>query len=223
LSESITRLTIIEVMQDMAQEIENISSMLYSAVKKDKEGIEKLYRQELLLAKEKISRARDRIFDYLANGRLEVLPYKEFYINSSLQLENAVNKFDAGVYRLILLQGAQRDAHYDEVNDTIVYILEEIYNSSRSLVDLLRSLLSVRKASSEKRKMIEEKFSRIADSESRVDSIYRSGLAKILEFYKAEPSKLLLLKDAIEYLEDSMDCIYSSSVYIKLIGISWLT
>jgi len=102
--DSISKITLIEVLQNMAQDIQNISATLLTKMHENatNEYIEKFYRQDLMSVKDRISRNKDRIFDYLASGRLELISYKEFYINSSLQMECAISKLEAGIYRLLL-------------------------------------------------------------------------------------------------------------------------
>lgn len=223
-TESITKITLLEVLQDMAQDLQNISALLLSRIQENKNNdyLEKTYRQELMSTKDRIARNKDRIFDYLASGRLELVSYKEFYINSSLQLECAMSKLEAGIYRLILSYSLQKDIEKD-VEKAITSLLGETYNSSMYLVDLLRSISMGGKGNSEKRKILEDKFNKISDSEGKADIIYRTGLAKVLELYKNEPSKLISFKESIEYIEDSIDCLYNSSVYVKLIGLSGLS
>jgi len=221
--DSISKITLIEVLQNMAQDIQNISATLLTRMHENtkSEYIEKFYRQDLMSAKDRISRNKDRIFDYLASGRLELVSYKEFYINSSLQMECAISKLEAGIYRLLLSYSIDKSDD-SEVYKTIEGLIGEIYSSSQSLVDLLRSISTGTKGNSEKRKIIEERFNKISESEGRGDIIYREGLARVLVKYSDKPSRLISFKETIEYLEDCIDCLYNASVYIKLIGFSGL-
>ncbi|WP_048816772.1 hypothetical protein [Caldisphaera lagunensis] len=222
--DSLSKITLIEVLQNMAQDIQNVTAILLTNIRENSnvEYIEKFYRQELMSTKDKISRNKDRIFDYLASGRLELISYKEFYINTALQLECSISKLEAGIYRLLLSYSIEKGVDSD-IYKAIEGLIGEIYNSSQSLVDLLRSISTGTKGNSEKRKMIEERFNKISDSEEKGDMIYREGLAKVLMKYSDKPSRLISFKETIEYLEDCLDCLFNSAVYIKLIGFSGLS
>lgn len=222
--DSLSKVTLIEVLQNMAQDVQDVAATLLTRFRENSnmEYIEKYYRQDLMSTKEKISRNKDRIFDYLASGRLELVSYKEFYINTALQLECAMSKLEAGIYRLLLSYSMEKEADED-IYKAIDGLIGEIYNSSQSLVDLLRSISTGTKGNSEKRKMIEERFNKISDSEQKGDMVYREGLAKVLVKYSDKPSRLISFKETIEYLEDCLDCLFNSAIYIKLIGFSGLS
>jgi len=218
---SITVATLVERLMAMSQGVEDATAYLLQGIdwgSPSPEVVEKIYRQDLITFKDTVSKGKEGLLDFLVNGRLSLVPYKEFFIEASLQLECVMSRLEAGTYRLLLLLSIEK-APPREILDDVRSLLKELYDSSMILVDIQRASEAPPRDPAARRKLIDDKFARAAESEARADSIYRQALAKIVARYSGEPAKMLMFKEVIDAFEDAVDCAYSASTYSRLVGL----
>jgi hypothetical protein len=225
MGESLTSNTIIERLITMAQGVEDTSTHLLHVVSASSlmpEVVEKAYRQDLLQFRDVVTKGKEGLLDYIANGRLSVVTYKEFYIEAALQMECIMSRLEAGTYRLLLSLSLEK-ALPSNILESVRGLLRELQSSSIALVDMLRASEGPIKDPAARRKIIDDKFNLVSDSERRADAIYREALAAVTEAYSREAGKLLMLKEVIESFEDAVDCAYNTSTYVRLVGLGLLS
>lgn len=225
MGESITSNTIIERLITMAQGVEDTSShmlQVLSSAPISPELIEKTYRQDLLQFRDVVTKGKEGLLDYIANGRLSLIAYKEFYIEAALQMECIMSRLEAGTYRLLLSLSLERNLPEGLV-ESVRGLLRELQGSSIALVDMLRASEGPVKDPAARRKLLDDKFDLVSESEKRADAIYREALAMVAEKYSNEAAKLLMLKEVIDSFEDAVDCAYNASTYVRLVGLGLLS
>ncbi|MGC9071924.1 MAG: hypothetical protein ACP5HK_04435 [Acidilobus sp.] len=218
---SITVSTLLERLMAMSQGVEDATTFLLHGIdwkSPNAESVEKIYRQDLMAFKDVVSKGREGILDFMVNGRLTVIPYKEFFIEASLQLECIMSRLEAGTYRLLLLLSLERSP-LAELLENVRSLLRELQSSSMAVVDILRASEAPPRDPAMRRKLIDDKFVIAADSEARADSIYRQALARIIAAYASDPAKMMIFKEVIDAFEDAVDCAYNASTYVRLVGL----
>ncbi len=221
MASSITMATLIERLMAMSQGVEDATTFLLQGIdwrSPSPEAVEKIYRQDLISFKDVVSKGKEGILDFMVNGRLTLVPYKEFFIEASLQLECIMSRLEAGTYRLLLLLSLERSPPA-ELLESVRSLLRELYNSSIAVVDILRASEAPPRDVVGRRKLIDDKFQKAADSEARADSVYREALAKIVAAYSSNPAKMMIFKEVIDSFEDAVDCAYNASTYVRLVGL----
>ncbi|MGC9113222.1 hypothetical protein [Acidilobus sp.] len=225
MGESITSNIIIERLITMAQGVEDTSSHMLEVLSSPSfspELIEKTYRQDLLRFREVVTKGKEGLLDYIANGRLSLIAYKEFYIEAALQVECIMNRLEAGTYRLLLSLSLERNLP-ESLVESVRGLLRELQGSSIALVDMLRANEGPVKDPAARRKLLDDKFDLVSEAEKRADAIYREALAMVAEKYSNEAAKLLMLKEVIDSFEGAVDCAYNASTYVRLVGLGLLS
>lgn len=221
MASSITVSTLIERIMAMSQGVEDATAFLLQGIDwktPSPEAVEKIFRQDLITFKDVVSKGKEGVLDFMVNGRLSLVPYKEFFIDASLQLECIMSRLEAGTYRLLLLLSLERSPPPD-LMEAVRSLLRELYNSSIAIVDIIRASETPPRDVAGRRKLIDDKFQRAAEAESRADSVYREALAKIVAAYSSNPAKMMMFKEVIDAFEDAVDCAYNASTYVRLVGL----
>ncbi len=224
MTQSITVTTIIERLIDMASSLEDAASRIYKIINSEgpsPEVLEKFFRQDIMNFKSLVERGKDSLLEFIANGRVELIPYKEFYIDAALQLDCIMSRLEAGTYRLLMLLSMDR-APSREVMEDVKGMLRELNTEASLLVDVLRASEVPPKDLAARRKLLDDKFSLAMEAEARADNVYREALARILTIYKDNAAEMMIFKEVIDAFEDAVDCGYSASTYGRLLGLAML-
>lgn len=225
MGESLAAGTIIERLITMAQGVEDTSTHILQVIgagTPSPEVIEKTYRQDLIQFRDIVTKGKEGLLDYIANGRMSLIAYKEFYIEAALQMECIMSRLEAGTYRLLLSLSLEKSLPQD-VLESVRNLLRELQRSSIALVDMLRASEGPVKDPVARRKVLDDRFEQVSESEKRADTVYREALAMITSRYANEAAKLVMLKEVIDSFEDSVDCAYNASTYVRLVGLGLLS
>lgn len=216
-SGSISRATILELLSNMAREVELTASVAERVLKSKgftAAVLDKLSRQDVKMLKDKAENFRRRLLEYMANGRVEVVGFKEFYVAVALAIESAALKLDAAVYRLFLL-ASQNGPVEGDLAEVYLTLLARVRDAAGFLTDMVRLIGSLH---SEMRKRFSELETRLSQVESDADADYRRALAVVIDAYKDSASGLILTKEAADHLEDAVDALYNAGNYVAVIA-----
>ena len=225
MAQSITSVAMLERLMDMAVGVENASSALLQALSAPNvtaEYIDKAFRHDLLRFKELVAKGEESLLDFMANGRLSVIPYKQFYVDLALQLDCVMSRLEAGAYRLLMLYSID-SSPAQEIMDDARELLRQVGAEASLLADVLRASETPPKDPTMRRKLLDDKYAQGTDSEARADSVYREALARILVKYRDNPSEMMIFKEVIDSFEDAVDCAYRALTYGRIIGIGSLS
>jgi len=218
---SISKATITELLADMAREVEYTASVIERTLKEKgfrPEVIDKLSRQDLKMLKDKAERYRNRLLEYVANGRSEIVGLREFYTAIALSIENAALKVDSSMFRLLLALSKAKLAPQSFVEGYLT-LLSRIRDAAGYLTTLIRSV-AVGGYTKEARRRIQDLAVKLSQIEEDADSDYRHALAAVVEDLGDPPQAFVLGKEAIELLEDAIDLLYNAGNYATIIALS---
>lgn len=217
-SGSISRATIIEILANMAREVELTASVV-ERVLRDKgfepRVLDKLTRQDVKMLKDKSEAFRRRLLEYMANGRVEVLSFREFYVSIALAVESAALKLDAGMFRLFLLSNVEGNVD-DNLTELYLALLGRVRDAAGYLTEIIRLVPSAYLR--EQRRRLGELEARLSQVESDADNDYRKTIASVIDVYGENARGLILAKEAADHLEDAVDALYSAGNYAAIIA-----
>jgi uncharacterized protein Yka (UPF0111/DUF47 family) len=217
-SGSISRATIVELLANMAREVELTASVVERVLKEKGMGfpvLDKMSRQDVRMLKDKAETFRRRLLEYMANGRVEVVGFREFYVSIALSIESSALKLDAGIFRLLLLSKVSGEIP-DHIKDLYLSLLGRIRDAAGYLTDLIRLIASV--YNRDQRRRISDLEAKISQVESDADSDYRNAISSVIETYSADAKSLLLAKEAADYLEGAVDALYNAGNYAAIVA-----
>ncbi|MEB2836012.1 MAG: hypothetical protein GSR80_001221 [Desulfurococcales archaeon] len=220
-SGSISKVTITELLSDMAREIEYTASVVERALREKGfrgEVLDKLARQDVKMLKDKAERYRNRLLEYVANGRAEIVGLREFYTAIALSIENSALKMDASIFRLLLYISSSTSTPA-RIEERYLALLGKLRDTAGYLTSLIRAI-SLGGHTREARRRIQELATKISQVEEDADVEYRRALAAIVEELGGDVKGFVLVKEAVDHLEDAVDLLYNAGNYATIIALS---
>ncbi|MEB3860197.1 MAG: hypothetical protein LRS43_03190 [Desulfurococcales archaeon] len=221
-SSNITEAVILEILANMARELENISFKVSRSMVESRPGseaLEKLYRQDIMRAKGEVQKLRYKLHEYLAAGRMGLVEMAHVYTIIADDLAEAMSSLELGVYMTLLLS-SRRENSSEDVARGLKEMYRMIADASAILASAVRMVQEASQASEEVLKLLSGKITKIEVMEEDADAVYRKLVASILENYGNDPVALVTSKDVADRLEDFMDKIASAGHYVRLIQAS---
>ena len=169
------------------------------------EVLDKFLRQDIAMAKERVDNAVEKILYYIASARMELIDYKEFFINISLRYRDIIDKLEATTHRMLLLRRKVTDGKDERIIKDIsklVKISEEILFT---LTSSLRSLINISEGGSSVLKSIESGVSKIKLNEKTADEIYRQVFERLLDTFGDSMTVYVLYREVIDRIEEVID------------------
>ncbi len=220
-SGSISKVTITELLSDMAREIEYTASVVERALREKGfrgEVLDKLARQDVKMLKDKAERYRNRLLEYVANGRAEIVGLREFYTAIALSIENSALKMDASIFRLLLYISSSTSTPA-RIEERYLALLGKLRDTAGYLTSLIRAI-SLGGHTREARRRVQELATKISQVEEDADVEYRKALAAIVEELGGDVKGFVLVKEAVDHLEDAVDLLYNAGNYATIIALS---
>ena len=169
------------------------------------EVIDKFLRQDLAMAKDRIDDAVEKILYYIASARMELIDYKEFFINIALRFRNIIDMVEATTHRILLLRRKINDGSDEEIIKGIAKLVKIGEEMLFTLTSSLRSLTSMGEESSGVVKIIETNVDKIKLREKTADEIYRSVFERLLDVFGNNMVAYILYREVLDSIEDTVD------------------
>ncbi|MCE4613451.1 MAG: DUF47 family protein [Desulfurococcales archaeon] len=218
-SGNITEAVLLEILANMARELENVAFRVSRSVAEGRlgsEALEKLYRQDIMRAKGEVQKLRYKLHEYLAAGRMGLVEMADVYTMIANDLAEAVSSLELGVYMTLLLS-SKKGAAADDVAKGLIEMYRMASDASTMLASAVRMVQEASHASEEILKLLSGKISKIEMMEEEADAAYRKLVASIFERYNGDPVALIASKDVADRLEEFMDRVASAGYHVRLI------
>jgi uncharacterized UPF0160 family protein len=208
---SLSKTALIEQLIFIAGEVSSVSSTITrtfpeSGALPETAVIDKMLRQDVKLAKSRVDSTVDKLLEYLAASRLELVDHKEFFINIAIRYKKIMDRLETTVHRLFLLRKKLPESEQDkEVNEYIKKLLKMQEKMLFTLSSSIRALLSVNHGTREMLRSIESDFTRMKLTEENADETYREAFELVLDKFQDSMLGYVLYREVIDTLEDSID------------------
>jgi len=223
-SGNISREVVIEHLVNIARELESIivaiNNTFDSSSLPRAEVVDKLFRQDLVMSKDRIEKSIAQLLLYIASGRIELVDSKELILRVTEGYRDIVTKLEAFIHRIKLAKRA--GVEFDEkIFKTMKEMLKDIAEASGHITTLAR--LSGRALGNhDVARMMETRNDKVQEIERLVDELYREVLDKLID--TADDFKTyILVRDAISMLEDTMDLLSKLSLNYFILGVGMAT
>ncbi|MCY0860245.1 MAG: phosphate transport regulator [Sulfolobaceae archaeon] len=212
---SIAIMTILENIEKISLDLIDESRIFHSLLdlieeKKDEE-LNQLY-QKINGLKNAIEDSKYKVEEYIYKIGEGIL-FRELYINTLNNLEKIAQNIDAAGYRIIALKINKELEISDEIKTNLKEISEKLIFALDKLNESLRNIVTNIELSN--KKSIE-----IIKIEEDVDLAYREFEMKLFSSKNLSLLEVMLLKDVVDRLEDSVDLlkeIANNILYINLV------
>lgn len=205
---SLTRRSVLEQLSNMARELAYASGRISKALMGgDIEGAYKVARE----AKEGVDTVYYRLLDYIAGGRIELLDNADLYLFVARSLHRASQRLEAAVFRLTILGG---DVGEDALRRAALLLVKakEAASNLDSAITMLAS------ASPESRGLVKSRMGYVARLEDEADSEYRSLISWLVDSSGIPPARMIILKDAADFIESVVDDIFEAANHLRIIA-----
>lgn len=221
---SISREVVIEHLVNIARELESIivavNNTFGSSSLPDAEVLDKLFRQDLVMSKDRIEKSIAQLLLYIASGRIELVDSKELILRVTEGYRDTVMKIEAFIHRIELAKrvGAELGGI---VLQRMKDILKLIVEASGHITTLSR--LSARAVGNhEVARMMEARNDKVQEIERLVDELYREVLDALIDT-SSDFKSYILVRDAVDTLEDAMDLLSKLSLNYYILGVGMAT
>ncbi len=217
---SISLATIIERLLDMARQLEDMtvaSKQLISDF--DPNAIQKVYKQNIVVGKERLEEMKTTLYDFLARGRIEIIDMSDYYMRLAMLLVRVGQKIDAVVYRMLMISSYKDEVKEDTISELgrmLATLEEALYNIEESIRRLERVVGNDHNSF----RMLESSLEKVRKAEEAADAEYRRMLATIVSEYSSKPGMLVLFKDLADNVEDAVDIVYDASDLVRILGLA---
>ena len=220
-SGSLAKAAILEQLVNVSREVDSLVSKFYRILAEASslppvEVIDKFFRQDVTLAKTSVDRSINRIYEYMASGRINLLDSRDLLFSILEKYESLVGRMEAASYRMLIL----RRAGYSlpEVDPLIAGQVRLLGESSQELVRLVR-IVSGSPRGLEALRLVESPVSAINRAERDADEVYREIIDRLVG---AAPDfrAYALYRDVADGLEDAIDFVADLARLYRLLAIS---
>lgn len=220
-SGSLAKAAILEQLVNVTREIDILISRFYRILSESSslppaDVIDKFFRQDLALAKTNVDRSINRIYEYMASGRLNLLDSKELIFSILEKYETLMRRIEAATYRMLILRRAGYEV--EEVDKLLVTLVRLLNEESQELVGLVRRITGAPKGL-EALRLVEGPVSSISQTERDADEAYREIIDKLVNT-APDFRSYALYRDAADSLEDAIDTVTDLSRLYRLLVIS---
>ncbi|MCE4618482.1 MAG: hypothetical protein F7C37_03480 [Desulfurococcales archaeon] len=223
-SGNISREVVIEHLVNIARELESIivaiNNTFDSSSLPRAEVVDKLFRQDLVMSKDRIEKSIAQLLLYIASGRIELVDSKELILRVTEGYRDIVTKLEAFIHRIKLAKRAGIEFD-DKIFKRMKEMLNHIAEASGHITTLAR--LSGRALGNhDVARMMETRNDKVQEIERLVDDLYREVLDTLIDTAN-DFKKYILIRDAINMLEDTMDMLSKLSLNYFILGVGMAT
>ena len=223
-SGNISREVVIEHLVNIARELESIivaiNNTFDSSSLPRAEVVDKLFRQDLVMSKDRIEKSIAQLLLYIASGRIELVDSKELILRVTEGYRDIVTKLEAFIHRIKLAKRAGIEFD-DKIFKRMKEMLNHIVEASGHITTLAR--LSGRALGNhDVARMMETRNDKVQEIERLVDDLYREVLDTLIDTAN-DFKTYILIRDAISTLEDTMDMLSKLSLNYFILGVGMAT
>ncbi|NOZ30880.1 MAG: hypothetical protein GXO68_02905 [Crenarchaeota archaeon] len=223
-SGNISREVVIEHLVNIARELESIivaiNNTFDSSSLPRAEVVDKLFRQDLVMSKDRIEKSIAQLLLYIASGRIELVDSKELILRVTEGYRDIVTKLEAFIHRIKLAKRAGIEFD-DKIFKKMKEMLNHIVEASGHITTLAR--LSGRALGNhDVARMMETRNDKVQEIERLVDDLYREVLDTLIDTAN-DFKTYILIRDAISTLEDTMDLLSKLSLNYFILGVGMAT
>jgi len=223
-SGNISREVVIEHLVNIARELESIivaiNNTFDSSSLPRAEVVDKLFRQDLVMSKDRIEKSIAQLLLYIASGRIELVDSKELILRVTEGYRDIVTKLEAFIHRIKLAKRAGI-----EFDDKIFMRMKEMLNNiaeASGHITTLARLSGRALGNHDVARMMETRNDKVQEIERLVDDLYREVLDTLIDTAN-DFKTYILIRDAINMLEDTMDLLSKLSLNYFILGVGMAT
>jgi len=206
---SLTKRTVLEQLSNMAREVAYASGRVSKALMEGKVDEAHEAARE---AEESVDVIYYRLLDYIANGRSELLDNADLYLFIARSIHRAAQRLEAALFRLSVLNG-------EKLPEEALKRAGWLAVKAKEAAGLLDSALTlVASAMPESMVLVKSRLKQVARLEEEADSEYRSMLTWLLGASGMPAAQMLLLKDAVDFIESVVDELYEAANHLRIIA-----
>ncbi len=223
---NISKTTIIEQLIYISRELDGLVSQLLRYMPEDgtlpsQEVLDKLYRQDVAISKDKIDQAVSRLLEFIASGRMGLIDSKEFYISIAMGLRRITDHVEAVIHRLLLAKkktGAQAEVPelVKSLRDLVRMLEEAIFETA----SIIRAFSTVSRGNTELLRSMEAKVDRIKEIEQDADETYRILMEKLLDIFSRDFISYTVYREVLDKLEDALDEAEKIAIDLKILALT---
>ncbi|MCE4601397.1 MAG: hypothetical protein F7C38_07565 [Desulfurococcales archaeon] len=219
-SGNISREVVIEHLVNIARELESIIVSI-NGIFRDKslptaEVIDKIFRQDLVMAKERIEKNIAQLLLYIASGRIELVDSKELILRITEGYRDTITKLESFVHRLKLARRAEAEVD-SKIVERMANMLGLVAEASGHITTLAR-LAGRAYGNNEIARRMEQRNDKVQEIERLVDEVYRELLDLLIDT-TSDFKTYILVRDAVNTLEDTMDLLAKLSLNYFILGV----
>ncbi len=218
---NISREVIIEQLMNISREVDTLAVNVYNVFPEqglpELEVLDKLFRQDITMAKTKVEETIGKLLMYIASGRLELVDSKEIILSITSGYETIVQRMEAFIYRLVMVKKAGAE-DIPEASESIRRLVKLLIEVTDHLTAMAR-LVSNAAGNAETARLIESRADKVFQAEKTADDIYREALDSLLH-KSSDFKQYILYRDALDLAEDAIDAAARVALYYKIMGLS---
>ncbi len=217
---NISREVVVEHLVNIARELEALIVSINSLIGEEKlpyaEVLDKFLRQDVFSSKERIESNIAQLLLYIASGRIELVDSKELILRITEEFRSTISKLEAFIHRIKMASKAKVNPPA-KVLAELKYIVNLISEAAGHVTTLTR-LAGRAYGNHNVARMMETRNDKVQEIERLVDDSYRNildSLATETENFK----EYVLLRDAVDLLEDITDNLSRLSLNLYVMGV----
>ncbi len=218
---NISREVVVEHLVNIARELESllvsVNALIGEGNLPSAEYLDKFLRQDIYSSKERIESNIAQLLIYMASGRIELVDSKELILRVTEGFRGTTSKLEAFVHRVKMASKAGVEVP-ESVSSELKYILKLVTEASGHVTTLAR-LAGRAYGNHNVAKMMESRNDKVQEIERLVDDSYRSILDSLISQSK-DFREYILLRDAVDMLEDIADNLSKLSLNLYVMGVS---
>ncbi|MEB3765036.1 MAG: DUF47 family protein [Desulfurococcales archaeon] len=223
---NLSKTTIIEQLIYISRELDGLVSQLLRYMPEEgglpsQEVLDKLYRQDVAITKDKIDQAVSRLLEFIASGRMGLIDSKEFYISIAMGLRRITDYVEAVIHRLLLAKKKLgSDLEIPELSNTLREMIRMLEEAIFETSSIIRAFSTISRGNTEILKTMESKVDRIKEIEQDADETYRDLMEKLLDFFPDNYIAYTVYREILDKLEDALDEAERIAIDLKILALT---
>jgi uncharacterized protein Yka (UPF0111/DUF47 family) len=219
-SGNISREVIIEHLVNIARELESITVNINGVFQKEslpsESIVDKMFRQDLVISKERIEKSIAQLLLYIASGRIELVDSKELILRITEGYRDIITKLESFIHRIKLAKRAKVNVD-SRVLENMNGMFGLLTEASGHITTLAR-LAGRAYGNNQIARRMEQVNDKVQEIERLVDEMYREVLDRLIDVAN-DFRTYILIRDAIDTLEDTMDLLAKLSLNYYILGV----
>ncbi len=222
---NLSRTTIVEHLIYISREIDSLVSEILRKMSEegnipDIETLDKLYRQDVAITKDRINQAVSRLLEFIASGRMGLIDSKEFYIGIAMGLRRITDYVEATSHRMLLARKKLGEPVSKDLVSRVVSLMKLLEDSLFEISSIIRAYSTIARGDIEMLRTLESKVDKIKNIEQDADEVYRELMEKLLDIFENNFKAYVLFREIIDKLEDAVDETERIAINLRILALS---